>query len=392
MPKRILFVMSDTGGGHRAAAEAIRDALIIKHGEANIEAELLDGFRASRFPMNYMPELYPWLVNHSKSAWGLGYKLSDTKRRAAFFSTTMYWSNGDRFRRMFRAKPIDVVISVHSVLTRPTLKAFAALDARPPYLTVVTDLVSTHHFWYDKRTERCLVPTQTAYDRGLSNGLKAEQLRITGLPVHPRFTQALKGREVARQELGWTGNVPTILMVAGGEGMGPLFETARAIDALKLPCQLAIVAGKNAALKQRLEAANWNQPTQIYPFVTNMPTLMEAADILVTKAGPATITEAAIVGLPMILSDAIPGQEDGNVTHVVDNGAGEYAPSPQAVAQVVQRWLSEGAEGLRIRSQKARQIANPNAVWEIADEVWHWAQVGLIPNPKRRSTFFKRRA
>jgi len=382
--KRILFIMSDTGGGHRAAAEAIRDALIARHGEDALEAPFLDGFRVSRFPMNYMPEFYPWIVNHSKASWGWGYKLSNSKRRAAFFSATMYWTNGDRFRKFFRGQSFDLVVSVHSVLTRPTLRALRSLETRPPYITVVTDLVTTHHFWYDRRSERCLVPTQAAYDRGLASGLKPEQMRITGLPVHPRFTQALQGKAAARAALGWTDAAPIVLMVAGGDGMGPLYETAQAIDELGLNCQLAIIAGKNAALKTRLEAATWHTPPHIYGFVRNMPTLMEAADILVTKAGPSTITEAAIAGLPMILSDAIPGQEDGNVTHVVDHQAGEYAPSPTLVAETVRRWLAEGPQALAARAERARAIANPQAVWDIADEIWAWANHAPITNPRRR--------
>lgn len=384
MKKRVLFLMSDTGGGHRAAAEAIRDALILKHGEESVEATLVDVFKASMFPMNYMPEFYPWLVNHSKTSWGLGYKLSNTERRAAMLSRTMYMTNSKRFKRMFQNHPVDVVVSVHSVITRPTLRALIqGFEERPPYLTVVTDLVSTHHFWYDKRTERCFVPTQAAFDKGIEAGLSPEQMRITGLPVDPRFMQKLGDKAQARRELGWDLEKPTILMVAGGDGMGTLYETARAIDEKRLDCQLAIVAGRNKPLKEKLDSTQWNQPTHTYPFVRNMPTLMTAADILVTKAGPATITEAAIAGLPMILSDAIPGQEDGNVTHVVDNQAGAYAPKPQLVADVVAEWLSAGAIGLAKRSENAKRIANPNAVWEIADEVWEWAHTGMIPTQRQ---------
>jgi 1,2-diacylglycerol 3-beta-galactosyltransferase len=160
-------------------------------------------------------------------------------------------------------------------------------------------------FWYDVRVERCLVPTQPAYDRGLECGLSPEQLCITGLPVHPRYTEPLPDKVVARRELGWDPHLPVVLMAAGGEGMGPLYETARAIDQRRLDCQLMVIAGKNKALKERLDASTWNQPTRIYPFVKDMPRLMAAADILVTKAGPATISEACIAGLPLILSDAI---------------------------------------------------------------------------------------
>ena len=104
-----------------------------------------------------------------------------------------------------------------------------------------------------------------------------------------------------------------------------------------------------------------------------MPKFMAAADVLVTKAGPATISEACIAGLPIILSGAIPGQEDGNVTFVVQNDAGAFAPGPQKVATVVAQWLSEGRDALAQRAERARRIARPDAVWEIADEVWNAA-------------------
>lgn len=385
--KRILFLMSDTGGGHRAAAEAIRDALFVLYGTDAIKAELVDVFKLSRFPLNYMPELYPWLVNHGKSSWGLSYNLSNTRRRAKMLSRSMYLSNASRLKAMVREHPADVVVCVHSVITRPSMHAFMTLEKRPPFITVVTDLVSTHMFWYDKRAERCLVPTQPAYDRGIACGLKPEQLAITGLPVHPRFVQNLPDKASARHDLGWTGEAPIILMVSGGEGMGPLYETARAINEKRLTCQLVIITGKNKILKERLEATEWHQPTRIYGFVTEMPKFMAAADVLVTKAGPATISEACIAGLPMILSDAIPGQETGNVDYVVDNHAGVFAANPNAVGDAVAAWLAEGPAGLARRAENARRIARPDAVWQIAKEVWAYAHKPPIPTQRREVRF-----
>jgi 1,2-diacylglycerol 3-beta-galactosyltransferase len=381
--KKVLFLMSDTGGGHRAAAEAIRDALFLKYGESAVQVELIDVFKQARFPLNYMPELYPWIVNHSKSSWGLGFNISNTRTRASVLSHSMYFSNATRLKRMVREHPADVVVCVHSVIARPSMHAYQSLEKRPPFITVVTDLVSTHMFWYDKRVERCLVPTQVAYDRGLESGLRPDQLRITGLPVHPRFTREMPPKDIARQELGWDASLPAVLMAAGGEGMGPLYETARAINAKHPRCQLIIIAGKNKPLKDRLEASAWNQPTTIYPFVKDIPRMMAAADILVTKAGPATISEACIAGLPLILSDAIPGQEDGNVDYVVQNNAGVFAPSPDAVADAVTAWLGEGAAGLQHRADSARRLGRPNAVWDIAEEVWNYAQYEPIRNLRR---------
>ncbi len=378
MPKRILFLMSDTGGGHRAAAEAIRDALVMKHGDAVlVDDSLVDVYRKMRFPMNTMPEFYPWIIKHGKWTWGVSYNQSNGKIRARGLSRWLYLTNSQRLKRMVREYPADVVVSVHSVLTQPSMRAYLSLPQRPPFITVVTDLVSTHHFWYDKHTEMCFVPTQAAYDKGLESGLRPDQLQITGLPVHPNFTKQLVDKSTARQTLGWQSDRPTILIIGGGEGMGPLYRTARAINKKALHCQLAIVAGRNEDLKVRLEAKSWHQPTHIYPFVTNMPVLMAGADILVTKAGPATITEACIAGLPMILYDAIPGQETGNVDFVVANDLGVYAPSPRKVANALEAWLGD-ENATKRRSENALRVARPDAVWRIADAVWDYAQMPPI--------------
>src|SRR5215468_6584972 len=242
--KRILILFSDTGGGHRAAAEAIRDALLIRHPN-EVRIEMVDVFRYySPFPFKYMPEMYPWVINRSKSSWAMGYKLTNSQQSVKIISRGMYVSIEKGLMRMFREHPADVVVSVHSVLTRPAMESLLKSDKRPPFLTVVTDLVSTHMFWFDRRVDRCLVPTEAAYEYGLEGGLKPDQLRVTGLPVHPLFAERLKDKATARKELGWDATLPTILMVGGGEGMGPIYTTARTLNALRLKCQLVIIAGR----------------------------------------------------------------------------------------------------------------------------------------------------
>lgn len=372
--KRILFVMSDTGGGHRAAAEAIIAALDARY-PGQFKARLIDAWRHTPYPFNLSPETYEPTVRYARFGWEAGYKLTNHPTASKVAMEPMYHAlfKSGMNRIVRRIDYYDLIVCVHSVFVRPMLRALARRNRRPPFITVVTDLVSTHMWWYDPRVDRCLVPTRAAYDRGLRAGLKPEQLRITGLPVHPRFALGVIDKGAARALLGWDPALPAVLLVGGGAGIGPVYKIARAINARRLPCQLAIVAGRNAHLKARLDAADWNQPTHIYPYVNNMPTLMAAADILVTKAGPGTISEACIAGTPMVLSGMIPGQEEGNVAYVVENHAGVWAPGPAKVARAVSEWLAEGPAGLARRAAAAKALGRPNAVWDIAEEVWHYA-------------------
>jgi 1,2-diacylglycerol 3-beta-galactosyltransferase len=185
------------------------------------------------------------------------------------------------------------------------------------------------------------------------------------MPVAQRFCLPSADRSELRARLGWPQDQAVILLVGGGEGMGPLIPTALAIDVANLPATLVVVAGRNERARQQLENHAWQMPRRIYGFTREMPEMMRAADILVTKAGPGTISEAFIAGLPLVLFSRMPGQEDGNVTHVVKGGAGVWAPGPEQVTGVLRRWLENPAE----RQQAAEcslRLATPQATRHTA--------------------------
>lgn len=373
--KRVLFLFSDTGGGHRSAFQAIQDAMDIRYGDA-VTFDAVDVLRECKWPFNKQPELYPRVVNTSKLLWALMYHSFDGKRRTRLARQFIYRNNRRNLRRIVAEHPADVVVCTHSVIANPTFRAFLTLEERPPFLTVVTDLVTTPSFWYDPRVDHCFVPTETAYRRGLRLGMSPSQMQITGLPVNPHFINSITSKDEARKEYGFEPQLPAVLIVAGSEGMGTIFKLVKALDAQKLDAQLVVVCGRNEALKANLESRDWNNIHHIFGYVTNyheMPRIMAASDVIITKAGPSTISEAAIAGLPMILSDRIPGQETGNVRLVIENDAGVYLPKPEKVAELIVEWLSEGSERLQERAANAKRIARPDAVWEIADAVWDWA-------------------
>ncbi len=107
----------------------------------------------------------------------------------------------------------------------------------------------------------------------------------------------------------------------------------------------------------------------IHGFVDNMPDWMAACDCIVTKAGPGTIAEALVRGLPILLSGFIPGQEEGNVPYVVDNGAGAFSTDPEEIARIVARWFGPDREQLAVLAERAKKMGNPDATLHIVEEV-----------------------
>ena len=147
--------------------------------------------------------------------------------------------------------------------------------------------------------------------------------------------------------------------------MGPLAKTAAEIDASGLDVAQVIVCGRNQRLKADLEAQRWENPTCIYGFVREMPDFMRAADFIVTKAGPGTIAEALNAQLPIILYSKLPGQEDGNVSFVEEEGAGVWAPRPIDVVRALTRWISRPEERKKV-IENCRRAGRPEAARTIA--------------------------
>jgi 1,2-diacylglycerol 3-beta-galactosyltransferase len=259
--------------------------------------------------------------------------------------------------------PADLIVTVHPFANSFALKALG--KNRPPFINVVTDMVTTHALWFDNRADLILVPTETARKRALKYHMDPDKVCVVGLPVADRYCQPLGRKSILRKKLGWPLNKPVVLMVGGGEGMGPLAKTAQAIDASGLDVTLVIVCGRNQKLKASLEEYRWENPTLIYGFIREMPDFMRASNFIVTKAGPGTVAEALNAQLPIILYSKLPGQEDGNVTFVQEEGAGVWAPTPQEVVRALTRWISRPEECKQV-IENCRRAGRPEAARTIA--------------------------
>jgi 1,2-diacylglycerol 3-beta-galactosyltransferase len=358
----ILFLFSDTGGGHRSAAEAIIEAIHLEYGDV-FTTEMLDFFKShAPLPLNKMPDWYPDMVK-APHLWGLSFKISDGRRRARAITASMWPYVGRAVRKIVKEHPADLIVTVHPLATTIFLKALGR--TRPPFIIVVTDMVTTHALWYDQRADLILVPTEKARQRALDYEMQPTQVQVVGQPVAERYCVPAGNKTTLRKKLGWEKDKTTILLVGGGDGMGPLGKTAREIANSGLDVSLAIVAGRNQRLKKHLEALDWPVPVHIYGFTHEMPDFMRAADVLVTKAGPGTIAESLNADLPVILYAKLPGQEDGNVTFVLEEKVGVWAPQPEQVVRTLQEWI----QNPRVRLgyvENCRRAARPDASRQIA--------------------------
>ncbi|XP_059460533.1 probable monogalactosyldiacylglycerol synthase, chloroplastic [Corylus avellana] len=376
-PKKVLILMSDTGGGHRASAEAIKAAFHEEFGD-DYQVFVTDLWTDhTPWPFNQLPRSYNFLVKHG-TLWKMTYYASAPRvvHQSNFAATSTFIAR-EVAKGLMKYQP-DIIISVHPLMQHVPLRILRSkgLLKKIVFTTVVTDLSTCHPTWFHKLVTRCYCPSAEVAKRALKAGLQTSQIKVYGLPVRPSFVKTVRPKFELRRELGMDENLPAVLLMGGGEGMGPIEATARALgDALydenlgEPVGQVLVICGRNKKLASKLLSIDWKVPVQVKGFVTKMEECMGACDCIITKAGPGTIAEAMIRGLPIILNDYIAGQEVGNVPYVVENGCGKYSKSPKEIAKIVSEWFGPKAYELRAMSQNALKLARPDAVFKIVHDL-----------------------
>jgi 1,2-diacylglycerol 3-beta-galactosyltransferase len=361
----LVFLFSDTGGGHRSAALAIIGALE-QRCSGQYSCEMVDIFReiSPRF-IDQIPDIYPWLAAHPRLL-GQIFRRSDHPRTIDLILKTIWPYIRPGLNRLIREHPADLYVSVHPLINIPLGHAFFKAGIHRPWITVVTDLVTAHTTWFCAQADRIVVPTPEAFKIGRKWGIPEEQMQVIGQPVSVEFNRDPGDPQEIRSRLGWPIDRPVVLLMGGGEGVGKLEDLAREIDAAGLPVTLVVVAGRNQELKQRLESQRWSIPVRIYGFVQSIPDFMRASTILLSKAGPGTLSEAACAGLPVIIYSKLDGPEDGNVLYFVERGMGTWAPRNEQAIQSLKQWLDQPAELAKARSA-CLEHARPQAALDIAE-------------------------
>lgn len=378
MAKRVLLLISDTGGGHRSAAAAIGAALDQLPGDERYEWRIEDIGKHCSFPLSQLGPAYSAALRFAPPVYGALFYATNGRRRFRSLVRACEPLYRERLRDVFRSYRPDVIVSVHPLLNHASSRARADAGLDVPIITVVTDLGRVHESWLSPRVDAVVVPAREVYKRALERGIPQDRVFQLGHPVHPKFEDVTASKSAIRERLGLPAHSTIALLMAGGEGGGKLYQTALALARSGLLLHLVVVCGRNAALQRRLEelAPSLPTPMTVLGFRDDVPELMRAADLLVTKAGPGAIAEASVSELPVVIYDYIPGQERGNLQYVRNNGIGLVALSTPDVVACVRRIVDNPALREQMRRRQA-ELAPRGASRRIADLIAHVARTGL---------------
>lgn len=368
--KKILLLSVSAGAGHMRAAEALRaHADQDGNGVSATHVDVMD-FVSAGFRKMYT-DFYIQLVNRAPTLWGYLYQSTHEARPD---------SSMERLRRGFerlntsallkeikRVQP-DVIICTHflpaEILSRLTAKA----GFTTPVWVQVTDF-DLHRMWVHDHMAGYFAANDEVAFRMRAQGIAAERIAVTGIPIMPVFGQPLE-RAVCAAEFGLDPAVPTILLMGGGAGLGSLDTIAARLLALDGAFQLIVLAGKNVAALNALQALAPAYPGRLLAlgFTDKVERLMACADLVITKPGGLTTSECLAMGVPMIVNAPIPGQEERNADFLLEQGVALKAFDAVTLEYRV-RYLLEHPAKLADMRAKARALGRPDAAAAVLARV-----------------------
>ncbi len=346
------------GVGHTAAAHAVERALFDL--DPTIETQTVDSYRyAASVFAKIVADGYIGMVKTVPQVYAYLY---DRVERATHVPATRRFVNrytATNLRRLVERMAPDLVVCTHAFPCGVMSEYKRQFDPTLPVVGIVTDFV-VHPFWIYPNVDAYAVATPEMRDVLVARGVASERVLLSGIPVDPRFDRARLPVDALRKELGLPQDRHVVLLMGGGVGIGPLEQTMRALGDVDVPLAAAVIVGRNRALERRVVATaeRTAYPLRVFGFVRNVYDFMHASDVLVSKPGGLTSSEALAARIPMVLVKPLPGQEERNTQYLVSRGAAIHARGASEIVTVVRDVLASPArrEALAASSEPLRRV------------------------------------
>lgn len=361
---RILVLSASAGVGHLRAAEAIE--LALHQTQPDAEVVNLDVLQYTNAAFrHFFAQFYFDVIKRAPHLVGFMYDRLDKPGwpPAERLRTRFQQAQFTRFTELLLSQPWDLAINTH-FLPAEFIAALRLKDRLVlPQVMVTTDFY-IHCMWVKQPVERYYMASEESAIN-LSHMVPMSDMEVTGIPIHPDFAAPMDA-DWCRAKQGIDPIRRVVLQLAGGFGVGPIEQIHRRLLECRTPLHVVIATGRNTRVRAKLEAIPLppHHRRTVLGFTKDMPELMTAADIVVSKPGGLTTSEAMATGTPMLVVDPIPGQESRNSDYLLENGAAIKANTLQSVPFKLDALLSDDVR-LKQMQQNARKIGRPRAAYDV---------------------------
>jgi processive 1,2-diacylglycerol beta-glucosyltransferase len=364
-PKRVILMYISEVSGHRSAAEAIGKALKAK--SPSVEILGINAFKYTNpITEKIINRIYMGVIKRAPGIWEYLYDNPQVIKKLEKIKTQVHKFNAPKLKKLFNHFKPDAVVCTQAFPCGMVADYKQAHHSGFTLAAVLTDYVP-HSYWIYEAVDYYITPSEEISRRLVQKAVPEWKIKSFGIPFDPKFNQPSDKKDICRR-LKLNPDAPIILIMGGGQGLGPINSIIDSLEKASLPLQEIIVTGTNKRLYAALrkKARGLRKKNVVFGFSRNVHKLMSAADIIVTKPGGVTCAEALSKGLPMIIVQPIPGQEANNADYLTQQGAALRLDEPEAIGETVEKLFSDPA-ALSHMCQCASRIAKPNASADIAE-------------------------
>jgi processive 1,2-diacylglycerol beta-glucosyltransferase len=353
--KKILLISSDhTGHGHKSIAESLQE----KIGHTNLEMHVIDGFVLGGKSLLNIGKAYGPITRYSSQLWNAIWHLSAMNAFLVDKGVELMIKNN--FLALLNEVKPDLILSIHPNFNGSVINILRKENKHIPFGTLIADLVNIYPLWADPRADFILSPTEEAKEKCLEFGIPEEKINVVGFPIRERFHYHSDKRNIRKSSINF-------LMMSGGEGVGNM--SAIAEELLEhFNCTVSIIAGRNEKLKMDLEDSlkeRFGDRAKIYGFVKNIQDLMLEADIAITRGSPNVMFEAVATNLPIIITEALPGQEKDNPKFAERHNLGIFCKDAEKLTSIIEKMLANDGELLTSIKESQNDFINKHAAEDI---------------------------
>lgn len=350
--------------GHHNATLAIEKAIKILEPEAEILN--LNAFNYTNpISEKVVNRIYMGLIKRMPAVWDYLYDNPGVVKKVTKLKEIIHRFNSPKLKNLFERFRPDLVACTQAFPCGMVADYKKTYDSQLPLIAVLTDYIP-HSYWVYDNVNYYIAPSDEVATRLLKKGVPSSKIKAFGIPFDPEFNAPIDRKKVL-QHLKFDMQLPNILIMGGGQGLGPIKTIIKSLEKAKDEFQEIIVTGTNKKLYKSLQRKikNYRKVIRIFGYVNNIHELMEISNIIITKPGGVTTAEALAKKIPMIIVKPIPGQEANNTSYLVEKGAAVKTEKPSSIHHIIDGLL-KNPDRLKQMSESAKSISKPNASLDIA--------------------------
>lgn len=362
MPKNVLLAHISDVSGHKAAADAVERALKIIEPSTSVLSTNLFNY-TNPYSERIVNRLYLAIIKRIPQIWEHLYDNPKIIKSTKYAKNLIHKFNAKKIKKLFDEFKPDVIACTQAFPCGMFADFKKIYRLNTPLIAIVTDFLP-HSYWLYQNVDYYSVANEESKNRLIELGVEDKKIKLLGIPINPKFSIPLDKVEIA-QRLGLDVTLPVILVMGGGQGLGPIKSIVRELDSLNINSQLIIVTGTNLKLCGELKKMRFNKKCILLGYVDNIDELMEVSSIIVTKPGGLTISEALAKAVIPVIVNPIPGQEENNTKYLLKHNSAFRAKNAEDVGAIVENLISH-REKYAIIQQNLKYIAKPKSAFDIA--------------------------